>query len=209
MKRAPFITLALIVSTTLVAVAGPLWPPREAKSLAKPERGGVNAEGKTEKDILADRAVLRANMQANAPTELYRANEFQFDVFASGSAKDLDQIVDGHRAGFGLGVNYFFTPRIGVGAEFRHVMSRSENFGNQESLNLILRQPVGPFAFYGLAGVGIRYQNHNVDPRFSVGGGAEYRFNPRLGAIVEAKVVSNKIKAIDDNVVKVGFRLPW
>lgn len=206
------ITLALAAFT---ASAAPLWPTHEAKSLAKPEKGQLTEDGKSEKQILEERAVLRANMAANAPTQKFSAGEFQ--AFIAGSAtlpelRSLDDFED-HIAGFSLGANYFFTRNLGLGFEARHILDDDEDFLNHMLVNGIFRLPMlsDNIAPYAIFGVGYRYQDHDVDFRAAYGLGAEWRLSPQWGLFADWRVLTENFKSFDEGgyVVRTGLTWSW
>ena len=78
---------------------------------------------------------------------LFRANELSLDLFGSLSVgqevlQDIsaDRVKDDGRLGAGLGLNYFFTRFVGVGAD-AYSENTSHSFVDTASANLIVRFP--------------------------------------------------------------------
>lgn len=128
--------------------------------------------------------------------DYYRAEELTLDLFGSLSLgkqeiKDLSGSVieDDSELGVGVGLNYFFTRNIGLGAD-AYSENSTGSFIDSASVNLILRLPLGQggFAPYAYGGVGRQFDMAEV--WFGqVGAGIEYRFTPRFGAFLDARCV--------------------
>lgn len=126
----------------------------------------------------------------------YRANELSLDVFGTGSVgrytiKHLSgrRIREHGELGAGLGLNYFFTPYLGIGGD---VYSENDTGALVDSAsgNLIFRVPLGGsgFAPYAFAGGG--YQFDGLEVAFGqFGAGMEFRFTPHVGLFVDARLV--------------------
>lgn len=128
--------------------------------------------------------------------DLYRANELSVDIFGTASlGKYSIEHISNHRIrhntrlGAGLGMTYFITRYLGVGAE-----AYSENitgpFIDSASANLTLRLPIGEsgFAPYVFGGGGSQFELSKVC--FGQGGaGVEFRFTPHIGAFVDTRCV--------------------
>src|SRR5688572_9514919 len=99
MKRAPFITLALIVST-LIASAQGLWPQREAKVL-KSEKDPLNEQ--TTEERKAIKAGFQEWLKKDRAT--YRAGEFQASLFAAASFDEVN-IDSIERSDYGVGIGF-------------------------------------------------------------------------------------------------------
>ncbi len=129
-------------------------------------------------------------------SDLYRSNELSMDAFGTASLGKYtidhlsgSRIRHNARLGAGLGVSYFFTRNIGIGAD-----AYSEGTGGPvvDSLsgNLIVRFPIGEsgFAPYAFGGGGHQFDLAKV--WFGqVGAGVEYRFTPQVGAFIDARWV--------------------
>jgi hypothetical protein len=133
---------------------------------------------------------------------LYRANELSVDMFGTASLGKYsiehisnNRIRHNTRLGAGLGLSYFITRNLGIGAE-----AYSENttgpFIDSASANLTLRLPLGgsgvaPYVFGGGG------QQFDLAKFYfgQAGVGVEYRFTPRFGMFVDARcVVPNETK---------------
>jgi hypothetical protein len=158
--------------------------------------------------MLAAKSALGQDNMTNNPAphydqgEYYRASELSMDVFGTASIGKYtinhlsnSRIRQNTKLGAGLGLNYFITRNIGIGAE-----AYSENttgvFVDSASANLILRLPLGQsgFAPYVFGGGG--HQFDMVKLWFGQAGvGMEYRFCPHIGIFIDARgVVPNETK---------------
>ncbi len=148
-----------------------------------------------------DTAVTDPTLHADGASP-FRHCELSLDGFGSASLGEStlehlsgSRIRHNTRLGAGLGINYFFTRYLGVGAE-----AYSENtdgvFVDSASANLILRLPIGDsgLAPYIFGGGG--HQFGMTKQWFGqAGAGLEYRFCPHIGVFVDARgVVPNETK---------------
>lgn len=157
---------------------------------------------------------LRESGKAYRPTfgageEFYRAKEFQIDLFGSASverlrsAKDLED----HEAGFGFGVNYFFSRHLGIGYEVRGTARQvKHDFLNEGGLHALCRIPIGTVAPYGIAGAGYEIVNSELRGNLYAGAGLEVRLTPRIGTFAEARRVWDGPKDYD---ARAGIRFAW
>jgi hypothetical protein len=133
---------------------------------------------------------------APPPQPRYRGNEFSVDAFGGmtlgQSTLDLGSGVRTQhdaRLGLGTGVNYFFTPNIGVAAE-GFTEDPHHSFVDTADGSMVFRLPFGKsgFAAYLFGGGG-----HQFDPNavatFHTGGGLEYRFSQHFGTFLEPRIV--------------------
>ena len=142
----------------------------------------------------------------------YTAYELSMDLFASYQAAEegLDEIFDtsieGGDWGGGLGLNYFFTRYIGLGADVNAPDNRG-NFIDQINGNLLLRLPLGgsgwaPYIFGG--------GGRGTDPEWEwlahAGLGLEYRWNPTTGIFLDGRYVWPE-ETFDRLVLRAGFRI--
>lgn len=128
--------------------------------------------------------------------DLYRANEWSVDAFGSASLSryTIDhvsraRVQQNTRLGIGAGVNYFFTQRLGLGAEASSEDTHG-SFIDSASANMTLRLPLGEsgFAPYVFGGGGRNFGN--VKTWFAQAGvGVEYRFTPHLGVFTDFRGV--------------------
>lgn len=145
-------------------------------------------------------------------SELYRANELSFDMFASGSIGQQtinnitgDRLRHDGRLGAGLGLNYFFHRNVGIGGDV-YSDDFNQHFVDSTSGNLILRFPisdsgVAPYLFGGGG-----HQFDRVDQDFGqVGAGLEFRFASHLGCFLDARYVLAE-KTDNYGVARAGLR---
>lgn len=128
--------------------------------------------------------------------QFYRANEFSFDAFASGSlGKQFITDFSGStvrqhaRLGAGVGGNYFITRYIGVGGDV-YSENTVRQFIDSASGNLIGRLPIGEtgLAPYIFGGAG--HQFDGVQQTFGqAGAGLEFRVTPHVGFFVDARYI--------------------
>ena len=150
-----------------------------------------------------------------AGCDYYRPHELSVDAFATGSiGKYTINHLSGTRIrehgelGAGLGMNYFFSSNIGVGAD----VYSENNTGaliDSASVNLILRLPLGQsgFAPYVMGGGGRQFER--IDPWFAqFGAGMEYRFTPHLGVFLDARIVLPE-ETKYYGVARLGFRFAF
>jgi len=129
--------------------------------------------------------------------DCYRSGELSLDGFGSASVGKYTidhpsnaRVRHNARLGAGVGINYFITQNIGIGAE-----AYSENttgpFVDSASANLTLRFPLGEsgFAPYIFGGGGRHFDA--VKTWFGqAGAGMEYRFTPHTGVFLDARGVA-------------------
>jgi hypothetical protein len=150
--------------------------------------------------MLAAMSAVRAESADNdlryAAGEYYQSEELSMDAFGTLSLGKytIDHLSSSRvrhnaRLGAGLGISYFFTRNIGVGAD---AYSEGTDGPVVDSLsgNLILRLPLGQsgFAPYAFGGGGHQFDLAKVW-FFQLGAGMEYRFAPQVGAFVDARWV--------------------
>jgi hypothetical protein len=137
-----------------------------------------------------------ADYVANQLDDTYRAGELSLDGFGTASFGkytinhlSTERVNDNTKLGGGVGVNYFFTRNLGIGAE-AYTESNGGDFVNSATANALLRLPLGAsgFAPYALAGGGYRFDDV---PTWLVqaGAGIEYRFCKNLGVFLDARCV--------------------
>lgn len=141
-------------------------------------------------------AALTAEEMAPSKKDRYQANEFNVDLFASGSVGQTtlenisgENIKHDGRLGAGAGLSYFFTRNFGVGVD-AYTENAGHSFVDSASANLLLRFPLGKsgFAPYVLGGGGRQF-----DPielwYGQAGAGIEYRFTHRAGLFADGRYV--------------------
>lgn len=133
--------------------------------------------------------------------DLYSAHETSFDVFGFYGSRDKGGNKDAW--GPGVGINYFFTQNIGVGAD-----TYADAFEVPYLLDAsgIYRYPIKDTAFapYGFAGMG-RQWDHAARWFGHLGVGIEYRLKPKTGVFADIREVFPTEKS-DYAVFRFGFR---
>ena len=147
--------------------------------------------------------------------DTYRACELSADVFGTASLGEHSinhlsgsRVRHDTRLGAGLGLSYFFTRNLGIGAD---VYSENTTGAVVDSLsaNLILRLPLGPsgFAPYAFGGGGRQF-DLNEAWFGQVGAGMEYRFTRNVGVFLDARwVVPQETKYY--GVARLGLRFAF
>jgi hypothetical protein len=158
---------------------------------------------------------LGAETVSNDQDDYYRSCELSMDAFGTASLGKYTlnhlsnaRVRQNTRLGAGVGLSYFITRNIGIGAE-----AYSENttgvFVDSASANLILRLPLSQsgFAPYVFGGGGHQFDRLKV--WFGQAGvGMEYRFCPHVGVFVDARgVVPNETKYY--GVARLGLRVAF
>jgi hypothetical protein len=138
-----------------------------------------------------------------APEPCFRDTELQLDVFGSYSDGRA-----GHGDGWGggLGVNYFFTRILGVGAA-ANVYDGNSNGEWNFDLDLIARFPIEGgvcIAPYILAGGGLG-ANGDTYGTWNVGGGLEWRATSSFGIFGEGRYIWGE-SSQDTATARVGLR---
>ena len=154
-------------------------------------------------------------LAAEDKSDLFRAQEFNVDLFGSGSIgqSTLDRlsgsrIRDNGRLGAGVGLSYFFSRNFGVGAD-AYSEDVNHSFVDSVSANFIARIPLGNSGFspYGFAGGGRQF-----DPRElwfgQAGAGMEFRFCRNAGVFVDGRYVFAE-RAPNYGLFRLGMRLAF
>jgi len=146
--------------------------------------------------MLAAASAVEAQDMSSNTDDRYRANELSMDVFGSASLGKYsidhlssDRVRHNTRLGLGVGLTYFITRNIGIGAE-AYSEDTSGPFIDSASANLTLRLPVGQsgFAPYVFGGGGEQFDLNRLS--FGQAGvGFEYRFTPKVGIFTDARMV--------------------
>jgi len=146
--------------------------------------------------ILAAISTLAEENSGHDTSDLYRSKELSLDVFGSASLGAYtienpsgERVEENTRLGAGLGLNYFFTRNIGIGAD-AYSEDTDGSFIDSASASLLLRFPLGKsgFAPYAFGGGGRQFDF--VEAWFAqAGAGMEYRFTRNIGAFVDARWV--------------------
>jgi|ERR1043166_531521 hypothetical protein len=137
-------------------------------------------------------------------------HELSLDLF--GTYADRDKFGNsGDHGGGGVGLNYFFTRYLGIGAD-----SYVEEWKAPYRVNgsLILRYPLQTQTAAGLApyifGGGGREMKYLIQWTYHGGGGLEFRFNRYTGLFGDARrVFSDLSSSLDYTLVRGGLRLSF
>ena len=134
--------------------------------------------------------------QTNNLAPIYRCNELSLDGFATGSegSYTIDHISNQRvrqntHGGAGVGVNYFITRYVGIGAD-AYSENTTGTFIDNASGNLLLRLPLGEsgFAPYAFGGGGQQFDAAKLTFG-QAGAGMEYRFCHNIGVFIDARSV--------------------
>ena len=155
--------------------------------------------------------------------------EFQIDLFGAYgfTQSNQEQILGDHAWGGGLGLNYFFTRNVGVGAEGTVFDTRrgSDAVG-YGALNLFVRFPIddiclAPYLYGGVGGV---FNAESLDTRDlpgredsdedsfwagHIGAGVEYRFMRNVGIFVDGRYTFVDKDQNDFATVRSGIRIAF
>ena len=137
--------------------------------------------------------------------DFFHPNDFSVDLNGFVASRDRGG-ADKAAAGPGVGVNYFFTKNVGIGAD-----TYADAFQPPYQLNAsgIYRYPLGSTGVspYGFAGFGRQWDNHG-QWLAHVGAGLEFRFSERTGVFLDVREVFPD-KTRDSTVVRFGFRVKF
>lgn len=155
----------------------------------------------------------RERFSYNPEGDKYLAQEFSIDVFGSykrGAANVTDVFDEPEHGifGGGLGVNYFFTKMLGVGADVS-MHDNGRQFVDNVAANLIARFPIGDTAFapYVLGGAGYEF-DPTGDWEGHAGIGVEFRMNPRTGVFADARYIWPNSSG-DSSLIRTGLRFAF
>jgi hypothetical protein len=169
-------------------------------------------ETTTTTHVWNDPSAWWGNHWVYATADRYTANELSLDFFASylaGERRIEDLFKTNIRHGFwggGVGVNYFFTRNIGIGADMNIPDDGGGNFISNVNGSLIARFPImqsglAPYVFGG----GGRQTNPAWEWTGHAGVGVEYRFNPVTGLFTDARYTWVKHTS-DEILFRAGLR---
>jgi len=158
-------------------------------------------------------AMATAQSQYNNPEEIFHANETSLDAFGSISIgqQTINHISGQHvqkdgRLGAGLGLNYFLTRNIGIGAD-AYSENTAHSFVDDLSGSLIFRLPIDKahLAPYAFGGGGYQFDPNEV--WFGhVGVGLEVRLTHNLSLFADARYVMPE-KIDNYGVGRAGLRI--
>ena len=108
--------------------------------------------------------------------------------------------------GGGIGLTYFLTRNVGLGASTYWSDFKGSFFDNVSGEDY-LRLPLGasPLAIYGLGSVGYTWEFNNWF--FGFGGGAELRFSKQFGLFSDIRWMLNEAGEDNGVSVRIGLRL--
>jgi len=133
----------------------------------------------------------------------YTSHELNFDIAGGYATRDKGG-ANTDAFGMDLGVNYFITPNIGIGAD-----SYFDAFELPYQLNFsgIYRYPIEDTgaAPYGFAGFGRQWE-HAAQWQGHIGAGIEFRLNMHTGVFLDGRWVITD-KTHDYGLWRLGFRL--
>lgn len=165
--------------------------------------------------MLAAKSALGAENAGRDLGDFYRSGELSVDLFGSASLGEFTiehpsntGVRQDIRFGGGVGINYFITRNIGIGAD-AYSENNTGTFVDSASANLILRLPLGQsrFAPYAFGGGGRQFDLTKV--WFGqVGAGMEYRITPNIGAFMDARWVLPE-EAKYYGVARLGIRFAF
>jgi hypothetical protein len=114
----------------------------------------------------------------------FGATETTLDVFGSMNVPDNRGFFDG-RLGMGVGVNHFFTPWFGVGAD---TGIDKIDWPNHFNGSFVLRYPIEKWSLAPYFFTGFGRQFHDVSQwTYHFGGGVDYRLNQKTGLFVDLR----------------------
>ncbi len=154
----------------------------------------------------------------NAPR--YTAQELSLDLFGSyinGEGQFNELFEHNIRKGFfggGVGVNYFFTQNLGLGADFNMSAKRNTELPLFDDVvgSLILRLPLGNsgLAPYAIGSGGRTIGGGGAPWQWVYGGGVglEYRWNPTTGIFSDARFFwGDKGTVYNRLLIRAGLRI--
>jgi hypothetical protein len=147
--------------------------------------------------IILTAVPLRANVGD------FGAQELSYDLFGSWGTRDREDFDDG-QIGIGAGINYFFTPYLGVGAD---TYIEEIDFPGHLDISAIGRWPLEsvPVAPYVFAGFGRQWWD-TAQWTTHLGIGVEYRCVERTAIFFDAREVFAD-KSRDLGLFRLGVRI--
>ena len=152
--------------------------------------------------------IATAGKAAQDTGEKFRPNELSLDLFGTFANQDRFGNKTDHGGG-GLGLNYYFTRYVGIGAD-----SYVEEWKAPYRVNgsVLLRYPIpgaiglAPYIFGG----GGRQMKYATQWTLHGGGGLEVRLNPHTGIFGDIRrVFSEMASSLDYTLVRAGLRLSF
>lgn len=157
--------------------------------------------------------ISAAGFSKDRSDELYRAKETSFDLFGSYLAQEygfsdvFKTNIRGGWMGGGVGMNKFFSAKLGIGADI-NIPNNGGQFIDNYTMNLIGRLPLGksglaPYLFGG----GGRTYDPSIQWIEQVGIGLEYRSEHAVGVFVDGRYVWGETRETDRLLLRAGLRL--
>jgi hypothetical protein len=146
---------------------------------------------------------LLALAQEPPPAAFYQAGEFQVDLFGSVVTPDLDN----YTTGAGIGVGYYVTRNIGLGAAVTGDWSEQGKLADEIEGTLLYRIPIERSAITFRGGTAW----HIEEGRWTLilGPGLEHRFTRNFGIFTEAlmakRLDSGQVNALGRAGIRVAF----
>lgn len=131
----------------------------------------------------------------NPSAATFDSGELSFDLNGMYASRNRDNF-RGDAVGAGVGVNYFFSRYLGVGAD---TYLDDFDYPNHLDASFMARYPLQQLSFAPYAVVGFGRQFHDVSQWTGhIGAGGEYRFNRKTGVFVEyRRVLPDQSKDFD------------
>jgi hypothetical protein len=145
---------------------------------------------------LAALAQTNVPLTPTAPLELFRAGEFDLDLYSTytvaepkGIAHVFDTDARHGTFGAGVGASWWMARNFGIGvdATIPAVDDLTGVLFDKVSLSLNGRLPFGPVAPYVSGGLGRNFESDGWYTQ--AGAGIEWRFNHKAGAFAEARYI--------------------
>jgi hypothetical protein len=158
----------------------------------------------------------RTGSYRNNQLDLYRADELDVDFFGSylnreGKFNELLNTDANHGTwGGGVGLGYFFTRELGLGADV-NFSDHPGRITDQATGNLLLRLPIGSsgFAPYIFGGGG-RTFSPDWEWVYGVGVGVELRFSRQVGIFADGRFLWSDVSSANDRgLVRAGVRVAF
>jgi hypothetical protein len=150
--------------------------------------------------VLADEPVVQETPPSSPPVaveeirtrqpkeNLYPSNQLNLDLFGTYANRDRFGNSVNHGGG-GVGLDYFFTPNLGIGADsYVEEWKWPYRVNGSAILRLPLPRPFSKLAIYGLGGGGREFKNV---PQYTWhgGGGAEFKLSRNMGIFGDIREV--------------------
>ena len=167
--------------------------------------------------VLADEPVVQQTTPSSPPVvveevkprepreNLYPSNQLNLELFGTYANRDRFGSSVNHGGG-GVGLDYFFTPNLGIGADsYVEEWKWPYRVNGSAILRLPLPRPLHRLAVYGLGGGGREFKNV---PQYTWhgGGGAEFKLSRNMGIFGDIREVLPD-KTRDYTLIRGGISL--